>query len=329
MSFLQKLQEKVLIYNHNKKTYMISKHFLEKYNKSDTVVVAFSGGPDSVFLAEQLLKNGYSTIICAHFNHHMDVRNGANDRDEEFVKNYAKTRNIIYEIGHWENPKNSEAKARNARYKFLENVRQKYTHIQKSVIVTGHHKNDVAETVLLQFFRSGGIKSLSGITEYDEKRNIFRPLLHLFKSEILDFLDKNNIRYCIDNSNIESVFTRNFMRNEVLPLLETRFPNIQEHLSVQASQFKRLEKDIEHQADIFLAKSSFEIVEYLDLMNDIQAEILRKILVKKAFSRKFFLKFISFLQKHIKDKISGKKLETKYQVFIVRKGVLLFESNAV
>jgi tRNA(Ile)-lysidine synthase TilS/MesJ len=65
---------------------MISKKFLEKFRKSDTIVVAFSGGPDSVFLAEQLQKNNYKNIILAHFNHHMDVRKGANNLDEIFVK---------------------------------------------------------------------------------------------------------------------------------------------------------------------------------------------------------------------------------------------------
>ncbi len=307
---------------------MISKKFLGKFKKSDTVVVAFSGGPDSVFLAEQLQKNNYKNIILAHFNHHMDVRKGANDIDEIFVKNYAEKNGYIHEIGHWENPENSEEKARNARYKFLENIRKKYIlqnkNSKKSVIVTGHHKNDVAETVLLQFFRSGGIKSLSGVTEYDENRYLFRPLLQIFKSEILEYLQKNNIKCCIDSSNSDVVFTRNFIRNEVIPLLETRFPNLQKHLSVQANQFKILESDIEKEANIFLEKSEFVISEYLNLMNEVQAEILRKILIKKAFSRKFFQEFISFLKKHEKDKISGKQIKTKYQTFLVRKGVLLF-----
>ncbi len=318
---------------------MISEKFLEKYKKSDTIVVAFSGGPDSVFLAEQLLQHGYSNIICAHFNHHMEVRDGANNRDEEFVKKYATTRNILCEIGHWENPKKSEEKARHARYEFLENIRQKYAKNTESVIVTGHHKNDVAETVLLQFFRSGGIKSISGITEYDTQRNIFRPLLHLFKSKILDFLDKNNIKYCVDNSNTESVFTRNFIRNEVFPLLETRFPNIQHHLWVQASQFKQLENEVEQHAHIFLEthgitnaslqQKSFEIGKFLNVMTEVQAEIIRKILIKKAFSRIFFLEFLAFVKKHARDNISGKKLETKYQVFTVRKGILFIENKTV
>ncbi len=317
---------------------MLSEYFLEKFKKSDTVVVAFSGGPDSVFLTEQLLKNGYKNIICAHFNHHMNVRKGANNNDENFVKQYTKNKGIICEIGHWKSPESSEAKARDARYEFLETVRIKYTQNTNSVLVTGHHKNDVAETVLLQFFRSGGVKSLSGITEFDEKRKLFRPLLHLFKSEIVDFLHAQKIKYCIDNSNSESVFTRNFIRNEVLPLLETRFPNIQEHLSIQARQFKQLENEIGNQANIFLessnytpknTKNSFSVSEYLELMTEVQAEVLRRILLTKAFSRTFFLEFVSFLQKHESDKISGKQLKTKYQSFVVKKGRVLFESYTV
>ena len=320
---------------------MLSENFTTLFQKTDSVVVAFSGGPDSVFLVEQLLKNGYKNVVLAHFNHHMKVRSGGNDRDEEFVKKYALQRDVMFEIGHWDFPENSEEKARKARYEFLEKIRQKYN---ASVIITGHHKNDVAETVLLQFFRSGGVKSLSGITEYDRSRNLFRPILHLFKADILAFLDKNNIIYCIDSSNLENIFLRNFLRNDVIPLLETRFPNIQEHLYIQASQFKNLENDIEKQASLFLEKqdidmyiknsnisSAFNVLEYLSEITEVQAEILRTIMVGKAFSRTFFLEFISFLQKHIKDKISGKKIETKYQVFTVKRGVLFVASkgNAV
>ena len=309
---------------------MLSENFTTLFQKTDSVVVAFSGGPDSVFLVEQLLHNEYKNVVLAHFNHHMTVRNGGNDKDEIFVKNYAKKQNVICEIGHWDFPENSEEKARTARYKFLEAIRQKHN---ASVIITGHHKNDVAETVLLQFFRSGGIKSLSGITEYDKTRNLFRPILHIFKTEILRFLDKKNVEYCTDSSNSENVFLRNFMRNDVIPLLETRFPKIQEHLFIQASQFKILENNIESQASMFLEKqnintiNSFDISEYLHIITEVQAEVLRKIMIGKAFSRTFFLEFISFLQKHIKDKISGKKLETRYQVFTVKRGVLFVISK--
>ncbi|HIQ56716.1 TPA: tRNA lysidine(34) synthetase TilS [Candidatus Gracilibacteria bacterium] len=309
---------------------MLSQKFKETFSKTDTIIIAFSAGPDSVFLAEQLIQNGYKNIILAHFNHHMKVRQGENNTDEKFVQNYAEKNNITFEIGHWEKPENSENKARNARYLFLENMRKKYQKIHNShtaIIVTGHHKNDVAETVLLQFFRSGGIKSLSGITEFDSNRNLFRPILHLFKSEILQFLHTKKILYCTDSSNSESIFTRNFMRNEIIPLLETRFPNIQEHLSVQAHQFKILENEIEIQANNFLENTTFFISDYLLLMNEVQADILRKILYKKAFSRLFFQTFLAFLHKTTKDNISGKKLETKYQIFTIRKGVLFIEEK--
>ncbi len=309
---------------------MLSQKFLKTFSHNTLIVVAFSGGPDSVFLTEQLLEHGYKNIVLAHFNHHMAIRKGANNTDEIFVKKYAKKHTLPFEIGHWNTPEQSENKARIARYSFLESVRKTYhphSNTLQSVIVTAHHKNDVAETVLLQFFRSGGIKSLSGITEYDTKRNIFRPLLHIFKSEIIDFLQQQNHRYCIDSSNSNTVFTRNFIRNEVFPLLETRFPNIQEHLYLQAKQFRTLENDITLQAKEFLDQPRFVISQYLHLINEVQAEILRNILIKKAFSRTFFRTFLFFLRKTQKDNISGKKLETKYQTFTVQKGILLIEEK--
>ena len=116
------------------------------------------------------------------------------------LKKYADTHDLAIDIGDWETPSASEEKARNARYTFLEALR-----VEKNAeyIVTGHHKNDQAETVLLQFFRSGGIKSLSGMREYNKERHLWRPLLEKTKDEMLEYLHTEKIKYCTDTSNAD------------------------------------------------------------------------------------------------------------------------------
>ena len=284
-------------------------------------MVAFSGGPDSVFLAESFLEQGYKKIIIAHFNHHMEMRDGANMIDEIFAKNFAEEKNIIFELGHWENSQISENKARNARYDFLETVRKKYN---AKAIVTAHHKNDVAETVLLQFFRSGGLKSLTGIAEWDKNRKLWRPLLGIEKYEILEFLERKKILFCTDTSNSEDVFLRNFLRNTAIPLLETRFPNLQNHISAQADILREIDDEIEKKAESFLSdqkQNEIKRTDFFQEMKMIQISILRKILKKKSLSSAFIKIFLDFIE----NAQSGKKLETKFQVFSVNNHVLVYE----
>lgn len=283
------------------------------------LIVAFSGGPDSVFLTEFLQKHGYSNLILAHFNHHMHGRAGQNNIDEQFCKKYSQEKNLPLEKGDWETPCNSEEKARNARYAFLEQIRKQHN---ADWIAVAHHQDDQAETVFLQFLRSGGLKSLTGMREYNTERNIWRPILSYSKSEILESLRHHNIAYCIDKSNTESVFTRNWIRNDIFPLLKTRFPNLEKHLAQQATHFQKTEDEITALAEQFLKEYSFcdgvPCDVFLAQTHEVQVELLRKILKYKPLSSPFLREFFTL----INNPHGGKKLETKYQVFEKRGGVI-------
>jgi tRNA(Ile)-lysidine synthase len=285
-------------------------------------IVAFSGGPDSVFLVEKLIDNNFNNLILAHFNHRISVRDGENYADENFVKKYAKSKNLKIEIGVWDNPKKSESKARDARYKFLYTVKNNYN---AEFILTAHHKDDQAETIFLQFMRSGGIKSLSGMKEIDKKTFLYRPLLNITKSEILLFLNTNKIEYCTDSSNFTDVFTRNFIRNSIFPSLETRFPNLVDHLVSEGRHFRILEEDIENLANKFLEVNFYKInLDDFDiLIVEVKVAVIRKILVNKELSKKFIKSFLEF----IKNRRSGSKLNIKSQEFSIYGNYLFVKSN--
>lgn len=285
--------------------------------KANSVVVAFSGGPDSVFLTEWLLEQNYDIVALCHFNHQMDIRNGQNMSDEAFCIRYAQQKNIYLEQGSWNDSNTSEEKARIARYQFLEKARKRHN---ADWIAVAHHQDDQAETVLLQLCRSGGLKSLTGMKEYHHQKKIWRPLLGYSKSEILSFLEEKNISYCIDSSNAENIFTRNWIRNEIIPLLETRFPTLRKHLADQAKRFQDLEQEIESKAEAFLCSHSFrqgvKCSDFLSQMREVQIEIVRKTLSKKSISPSFLESFFALVH----NPAGRKKLFTKYQRFEKRKG---------
>lgn len=187
---------------------------------NDKLLLALSGGADSVFALTFLtkFKNKYNIQICAlHINH--SLRGDESDSDEKFCRKLCNDLNIefyskkvdIKSIA--ENKKLSiEEAARNIRYEKLD----EYLKISNSdKIVTAHNLDDNTETVLLNLFRGTGLKGLSGIPV--KRNNIIRPFLSSGKSEIIEYLDENNIDFRTDSTNKQSEFKRNYLRNEIIP----------------------------------------------------------------------------------------------------------------
>ncbi|MBK7632650.1 MAG: tRNA lysidine(34) synthetase TilS [Ignavibacteriales bacterium] len=189
----------------------------------EKVLVALSGGPDSVFLLHFLhkFKNKFKIKIgAAHINHLL--RGKDSERDEQFcnaiceelaipffllrkdVKAYSKKNKISI-----------EAAGRKIRYDFFEKVSKENGYDK---IVTAHNADDNAETVLLNLVKGAGIKGIAGIPV--KRKIIVRPILSLTKKEILDYLEVNKFEYRIDESNLSNDFERNYLRNEVIPLIK-------------------------------------------------------------------------------------------------------------
>ena len=189
--------------------------FIEKYKlieKKDKILLAFSGGPDSVYMLEQLLsiKDEYElTLHLGYVNH--NLRKDVN-RDIEFVKKIAEKYNIEYSILDIYMDKFSESIARELRYEKLEDLKTK---LGFNKIATGHNKSDNAETIIFRIIRGTSIDGLKGIAP--RRDDIIRPILYLTKNEILS---RVNNEYIIDSTNLENDYSRNKIRNLIFPIFK-------------------------------------------------------------------------------------------------------------
>jgi len=195
--------------------------------KRDAIVLAVSGGPDSIFLLyllNRLKKELDLKIIVAHVNHNL--------RDESleeasFVENLCESFDLRYEymeILEYSND-NLESEARYKRYAFFKDLVKKYN---AQYLMTAHHGDDLVETIMMRIVRGSSIKGYSGFREIITMDNykIVRPLITLSKDLIVKYLDDNNIKYYVDKSNFSLEFTRNRYRMKLLPFLKSENSNV-------------------------------------------------------------------------------------------------------
>jgi len=208
-------------------------------SRGDMVLVAVSGGPDSVSLLYLLrsLRNSLGfQLQIAHLDHMLRKDSG---KDAEFVRSLAEKLGIPVTIGRINVKKTAatgslEEIARNARLDFLFKVAKE---IKADKIATAHNLDDQAETVLMRILRGTGLYGLAGILP---KRKIcgfevIRPLIGVKRRGIEAFLRKNKIKARVDKTNLQDIYLRNKLRNKLIPLLEKRYnPNIKEALSNMA-----------------------------------------------------------------------------------------------
>ncbi len=203
------------------------KYLNELIKKNDKVVVAVSGGPDSMFLLHLLCnikKNKNYKLIVAHINH--NVRKESADEKLK-IEDYCKINNIIFEYLKIEKyPKeNFHDYARKVRYNFFDNIVNKY---KAKYLLTAHHGDDLMETILMRIVRGSSFNGYSGFNKISKYKNYFivRPLIELTKQEINDYMDIHKLWYAIDNSNCKDVYTRNRFRKYVVPQLKKENPNV-------------------------------------------------------------------------------------------------------
>lgn len=200
-------------------------------NENDSILVGLSGGKDSVTLLYLLLelKDKYNlSISAAHFNH--KVRGIEANRDEEFSRKLCESLNIDFYCDGYNmddyakiHKISKEQAGRQLRKEFFEKI-LKEKRINK--LALAHNKNDQVETVLMRIIRGTGIDGLKGI-DYKSK-NIIRPLLDIYRTEIEEYIEKNNISYVEDSTNKESIYHRNKIRNEFIPEIKENYnPNIE------------------------------------------------------------------------------------------------------
>ena len=197
------------------------------FQKDEKVLVAISGGIDSVVLAHSLHQLGYQFAI-AHCNFHL--RNSESDEDEKFVKQLALDLNIDFHRKDFDTISKSNTEgisiqmaARDLRYAWFEDVRQAN---QFHKTVTAHHQNDLLETVMLNLVRGSGIAGFHGIKAANGP--IVRPLLFATREEIESYATENNLVWREDSSNASNKYARNLIRNEVIPLLKQLNPSLEQ-----------------------------------------------------------------------------------------------------
>ena len=207
------------------------------------IIVGVSGGPDSMALL-YLLHRHEIPAIAVHCNY--QLRGKASDQDQNLVEDICAHWNIEC-VSVRLNPEESkgsnfQAWARHRRYQVFRDLKADY---KASLIATAHHEDDQIETILQKIMRGAGLSAWKGMDVLDE--GLFRPLLNLSRSEIMQFIQEFNVPYRMDRSNEESTYARNFIRNNWFPSLNELFPGWKSNLLKlpdRADEFQIMSKKI-------------------------------------------------------------------------------------
>ena len=223
------------------------------FQKKDRLLLAVSGGVDSVVLCDLCKQAGYNFAI-AHCN--FQLRSAASDNDEKFVQALAASYNVpFYSTGFdttaiaATTKKSIEETARELRYNWFKSlcVENDYQYI-----VTAHHADDNIETAVMHFFRGTGIKGLRGILP--KQGNIVRALLFARKDELEAFTKIKQLAFVTDHTNAENEYTRNYFRNTVLPLVSEKYPEAKENILKNIQRFTETEILYRQSVDVHIKK---------------------------------------------------------------------------
>lgn len=198
-------------------------------NRQDKVLVALSGGADSVALLRVLLALGYR-CECAHCNFHL--RGEESNRDEAFVRALCQERKVMLHVTHFdtetyarEHRQSIEMAARELRYRWFEELRRE---CGAAVIAVAHHRDDSVETLLLNLIRGTGINGLKGIAAKNGR--IVRPLLQESRESIEEYLGAIGQDYVTDSTNLQDEYMRNKIRLNILPMMRELNPSVAESI---------------------------------------------------------------------------------------------------
>ena len=270
---------------------------IKKYNlikSGDKIVLGVSGGPDSITMLD-ILKDLKETmnfeIYVVHVNHM--IRKEAKE-DEEYVKKYCNENKIEFYSKSIDvkklannNKVGTEEAGRMVRYKFFDEVLEK---TGSNKIGVAHNKNDKAETIIMNMIRGSGITGLKGI---EAKRGKYiRPLIECERAEIEDYCEKEKLNPRIDKTNFENTYTRNKIRNILIPYIKKEFnPNIIETLNRLSSLVTDEEDYIEEQVEkiykeIVIDEDEKEIVVDLKAFNK-QEKVIKSRIILYTITRLF------------------------------------------
>jgi len=254
--------------------------FLEKYySKDEPIILACSTWADSMFLLYNILETDYKNkIVACYLNH--NTRDQCK-QEEEFLENLWKERWFVVEIADCDfekiqklyPSKSFEELAREKRYQFFDAVC--IIHNTNKVLLA-QHLDDRIETYMFNMLRGTKLTGLINMTE--SSWGILRPLLGLEKKEIYNYLHENNLKYFEDESNTSNQYTRNYLRNEILPKFKQVHPEHKKNLQNLFSYFEEVKEHLDWEVISFLWESQeFSVSEFLELSSLLQKEIIREV----------------------------------------------------
>lgn len=312
------------------KQFEVNIHKNSLFTKGDRLLLAFSGGVDSLVLAHLLHKANYKFDL-AHCN--FQLRGSEANDDTQFCENFAKSigvkcHTIYFNTSQYakENKLSIQMAARELRYNWfdtlLENNSYKY-------LLTAHHANDNIETIFVNLIRGTGIKGLTGIPQSQNK--IVRPLLFATKVGIIDYATNNDLKYREDSSNQEVKYKRNFIRHSIIPELKKLNPNLEETLTTSLDYFKQSHDIVKQFADLKY-KSTCKIEDeklYINivlLLTEPQKEtLLFEWLYSKHFNTSQIKQLIALLQSDIV--ITGKEFISSTHTLLIDRKYIVVKSN--
>lgn len=253
--------------------------------KNDVVIVGFSGGPDSVFMTEMLLKLKTIVdfeIILVHINHLF--RGDEALADENFSMEYGKKNGVkvytkqinILELSK-KKKKSFEEVGREERYNFFDEI---FLKENATKIALAHNKDDQVENFLFRMIRGSGIEGLKGI---ETRGKYIRPINYIYKKDILEYLDKNQISYCIDKTNFENEYTRNSIRLDLIPFIENRYNSrFKDKIFDLLGEIKEINNYFERKIENYIKDNSIQIDEIQELDSYLKSRILVKFLIRNG-----------------------------------------------
>ncbi len=214
--------------------------------------IAVSGGSDSIFLLHSLnaIKTKFNIQLhILHVNYHL--RGDNSNKDANFIENIALQLQIpFFKLDSPIDPQSSsiEAKARDIRYSYFEKIRSEH---QLQYIAIGHTSEDQVETILFRLIRGSSLYGLSGMEEVRDD-GIIRPMLHCSKEECNNWLNTNHLSWREDLSNKETIYTRNLIRHEMIPLIKQINSGATSHILSFSKQCRESYKELLNQGQNFL-----------------------------------------------------------------------------
>lgn len=296
-------------------------------DKKSKILLAVSGGVDSISLLDIFVnlkdEMGFELAVV-HFNH--KLREKESDRDQRFVEKVCKHNSItLYktssDIEKFADDKSLsiEEAARIKRYQFFEKVsnKQKYEYL-----ATAHTKNDLAETFLLNLFRGSGLHGLTSIPirrKLTKSAFVIRPLINLTKDSLIEYANMRGIKWVEDKTNDELIYTRNKIRNLLIPEIESNYnPNFVNTIERTASIIKSANRFVSDYTEanfkkIFISANQNN-VEINSQFLDSYAEIIQNEMIRKTLSRYFAYHHAPYELTERIAELTSKNVNTKVEI---------------